>query len=796
MNAKARTPGRLLRILCAAVGWIAALVAHSQGTPQTLIVGVLPPADTVMVTQSVTTVSLTVTNAAAFTNLSSSLLVLTNSNPLLDDGNPPDALASDGTFAGTFVVPPFPAPTNFTVRYTTTGADLAVTNEQGSLLPEAWVTNVTRVRYSAVIRPNNDSFTNAVKIAAAGGVVRGDNRLATIEAAEPFHGEDPDVSASLWWTWSPSANTRVFMDTAGSSFAPVLAVYTGASLATLEFVAASTNDVVNNLKANVSFDAKSGVTYRIAVAGYDASGVGDILLTVRPGGAPDIAAPLVSILSPPGGALFTTNRVTVTGIAWDPEPDATGLRQVTLQINDNAPVPATGTSNWTGSLTLALGTNVISAFAEDVAGNVGLPVVFTLRYVDPVNDSFADASELTSLTSTVTAMTEFATREPGEPFHAGNEGGHSVWYWFRAPAPGTLDLTTQGSTFDTLLGLYTGDSVSNLTLVAENDDAFPGSAHSALTVSVARDQVCRIAIDGFGEATGMARLEYTFVTVETLHTLNLTADIGGAVTPPSGLYSEGSVQVVTALPDRGFEFLGWQGTLDTLQNPLTLTMDRDYTLTASFRAVGLTEGFESGNLTGPLPWVSFGPAQWSVQSADVYQGQFAARSGPISNNQSSSLLLQANLTAGGGAFRLRVSSESGWDGLEFHLNGVLQKRWTGETSWEYYQFALSGGSTTLEWRYVKDANYSAGLDAAFLDNLYLPLADQPLAAQLDIVALPTLGLQISVQGYPGRPCVLEASTDFQSWTPVQTNTPPTGAWVWLEPASPAGPPRFFRAVSP
>jgi len=64
-----------------------------------------------------------------------------------------------------------------------------------------------------------------------------------------------------------------------------------------------------------------------------------------------------------------------------------------------------------------------------------------------------------------------ATKEPGEPDIAGNPGGKSVWWQWPAPVSGPITLSTDGSSFDTLLGVFTGTSLSNLVLVASNDDA-------------------------------------------------------------------------------------------------------------------------------------------------------------------------------------------------------------------------------------------------------------------------------------------------------------------------------------
>ena len=82
--------------------------------------------------------------------------------------------------------------------------------------------------------------------------------------------------------------------------------------------------------------------------------------------------------------------------------------------------------------------------------------------------------------TTVTGTNLGATKEPGEPNHADNVGGASVWWKWIAPITGSATVTTDGSNFDTLLGVYTGSSVSSLTTIASNDDDSTG-AQSSLT---------------------------------------------------------------------------------------------------------------------------------------------------------------------------------------------------------------------------------------------------------------------------------------------------------------------------
>ena len=81
-----------------------------------------------------------------------------------------------------------------------------------------------------------------------------------------------------------------------------------------------------------------------------------------------------------------------------------------------------------------------------------------------------------------------ATKEPGEPNHAGNAGGASIWFTWVAQSAGTATIDTSGSSFDTLLGVYTGSPVNSLTTVASNDNCCGGQTSQ---VSFARPQARR-----------------------------------------------------------------------------------------------------------------------------------------------------------------------------------------------------------------------------------------------------------------------------------------------------------------
>jgi len=101
-----------------------------------------------------------------------------------------------------------------------------------------------------------------------------------------------------------------------------------------------------------------------------------------------------------------------------------------------------------------------------------------------------------------------ATKDPLEPNHAGNPGGRSLWWSWTAPESATTTISTVGSSFDTLLAVYTGSSVTNLTFVAENDDIDPADAILTSTVSfdATAGQTYQIAADGFDGASGQVAL--------------------------------------------------------------------------------------------------------------------------------------------------------------------------------------------------------------------------------------------------------------------------------------------------
>ena len=74
----------------------------------------------------------------------------------------------------------------------------------------------------------------------------------------------------------------------------------------------------------------------------------------------------------------------------------------------------------------------------------------------PANDNFASATVLTGSSGAPSATNTMATKEAGEPDHASNEGGASVWFAWTPDTSGIANVATCTVSFDTLLAVYTG----------------------------------------------------------------------------------------------------------------------------------------------------------------------------------------------------------------------------------------------------------------------------------------------------------------------------------------------------
>jgi hypothetical protein len=144
----------------------------------------------------------------------------------------------------------------------------------------------------------------------------------------------------------------------------------------------------------------------------------------------------------------------------------------------------------------------------NASGTVGSVVVSIAPGV-PANDNFATAQTISGApdtTGTVAGTTVGATKQSGEPTPAGKTGGHSIWYSITPSASGQLRVQTCGSSFDTIVGVYTGAAVNALTKKVDDDNAC-GNA-SAVQLAVIGGTKYSIEVDGVNGASGSVALNW------------------------------------------------------------------------------------------------------------------------------------------------------------------------------------------------------------------------------------------------------------------------------------------------
>jgi len=84
----------------------------------------------------------------------------------------------------------------------------------------------------------------------------------------------------------------------------------------------------------------------------------------------------------------------------------------------------------------------------------------------PTNDDFANATPLAGASGSVSGSTVGATNQAAEP----GGGSLGVWYsWTPSVSGATVFNTCAGASFDTWVDVYTGSSLSSLSLVAGAD---------------------------------------------------------------------------------------------------------------------------------------------------------------------------------------------------------------------------------------------------------------------------------------------------------------------------------------
>ncbi|MEI6861142.1 MAG: immunoglobulin domain-containing protein [Verrucomicrobiota bacterium] len=444
-----------------------------------------------------------------------------------------------------------------TTSATSTSANLTITNvqavEAGTYVAVATnsfsgtrntVTSSPAFLTVSTAIPINNNFASATTLSGTTMSVSATNVGATKETREPKHANNAG-GKSVWWTWTPTASGTVSISTANSSFDTLLGVYTGTTVSALTTIASNDDVATGSHSSLVSFAANAGTAYRIAVDGFSGTS-GTISLSLSLVVAPPLPANdnFASAFTLSGTtATASGTNVGATKQAGEPKHagnaggasvwwswTATGSGTVTISTARSSfdtilgvytGATVTGLTAVASNDDVATGSHssLVSFPAQNdttyriavdgfggATGTVSLALSQAVVTV-PSNNAFASAIALSSSATVTTSGSNVgATKETGEPSHAGNGGGKSVWWTWTPTASGTVSISTASSSFDTLLGVYTGTTVSALTTIASNDDVATGSHSSLVSFAANAGTLYRIAVDGFAGTSGTISL--------------------------------------------------------------------------------------------------------------------------------------------------------------------------------------------------------------------------------------------------------------------------------------------------
>lgn len=349
--------------------------------------------------------------------------------------------------------------------------------------------------------PRNGELINARALDLS-RTVSGTNRNARPEFGEPAHAGQA-ATATVWYKWTASVSGRLVFTTRGSDIRTLAAVYAGpAETPTFDQLRPEGANIsaTRNLPARVVFDAVAGQTYYMAVDGVNGA-EGAVAATIGMPPANDDFANSTVLQGTAIERTVSTNFASseegepahfpgrgngesvwftwtapengrtaiIVGSTFAPAIVAvyTGDRIDALSL-----VSRDFSENQRSQVVFEATAGTIYRIAVDSTGFSLINAPFSLNMLPvPPNETFANATTLEGLRTTIIGTNAGARREPGEPNNNYNSGP-SVWYRWTAPVSGEVGL--YGERLDKpilrsiVLNIFTGDAVNNLTHVRED----------------------------------------------------------------------------------------------------------------------------------------------------------------------------------------------------------------------------------------------------------------------------------------------------------------------------------------
>jgi hypothetical protein len=392
-----------------------------------------------------------------------------------------------------------------------------------------------------------DGFAERELIAGPQGVLTGSNVGATVETDEPRHGNKRG-GHSVWVSWVAPSGGLLRLSTAGSSFDTTLGVYRrendagvpATSVTQLERLGDNDDDDddAGHFPTSATlFKVEAGVRYEIAIDGY-AGATGTIQLgwSHLPR---DRAIPVV-VVQPYDRSVREGESVTLSpGIAFGEDTEYRWYRNDVAVDGAESPIltlPSFGAGD-VGRYRLRMKTDDLVYFSASIEVQINTEGLSGAM----ARNKFFDATEtplrtqlmpllrdptarqgvpgprlqagpvgvVRGLSGTQIFDTSYAGRDADEPLHCGVAGGATYWFGYECPDNGRLRFDTAGSSFPTILAVYTFDPplerFDQLVPVA-CDIADPDAA--AVEFAATGGRTYYVVLDGLEGARGQGRIQY------------------------------------------------------------------------------------------------------------------------------------------------------------------------------------------------------------------------------------------------------------------------------------------------
>lgn len=398
-----------------------------------------------------------------------------------------------------------------------------------------------------------DLFPNRETITSASGKLEQINQAATVETGEPKHGGKVG-GHSLWISWVAPTNGVVKFETEASGFDTLLSAYqfvtsTGTTFADLREVARADDSEGFEEESEIGFGVFAGERYEIAVDGYFGA-VGEVELEWKFEPLPEPPAKVLA--SPPDRSVnldeTVTLNVTVTNAAgsqfnWyfngNEIPTATSTNLVIasfqttnvgrykFRVNSGGGVqyfsiPTEIQINTDGASNTLAQSKILDSPSTPLLGSDGSGVPFGPALVaealkgDVSASGGGGAGVVRGYNGSQIFNTTYAVVDPNEPPHCGVTGGKSYWLFYQPPTNGTVTLDTLGSTYDTVMEVYTFNGTltgyQDLISIACANDSFGTNGPARVQIPVVKSRQYLVAVDGVNAAFGTAWLNYRLDT--------------------------------------------------------------------------------------------------------------------------------------------------------------------------------------------------------------------------------------------------------------------------------------------